>query len=203
MRNFVGVFPANHINKFINFKSKIPEKTDKYPFLTANTGSLDKDGKHWWSILDIEPKTDLSCFDSFGIDGLKSFIIHDDESVEQKILFGIEKVTRTDSKITLVNIKFLMNVCKNLNKVEIDHLSDTARDFLNFIQSFGNKLKVLDFVNLWMVEEPIHSLDTVACDIFQRYFYNNLFNPDINSKNKITTTTKKKQLKCYWTKYLF
>ena len=202
MKNFVGVFPANHINKFINFKSKIPEKTDKYPFLIANTDSLYKDGTHWWSILDIEPKTDQSCFNSFGIDGLKSFIIHDDESVEQKILFGIEKVTRTDSKITLLK-KFLMNVCKNLNKVEINNLSDTARDFLNFIQSFGNKLKVLDFVNLWMVEEPIHSLDTVACDIFQRYFYDNLFNPDINSKIQNNNNNKKKQLKCYRTNYLF
>ena len=25
----------------------------------ANTDSSDKDGSHWWSIMDIEPKTDL------------------------------------------------------------------------------------------------------------------------------------------------
>ena len=58
MKNFVGVFPANRMNKFINFKV-ISEKTGKYPFFIANTDSLDKNGAHWWSILDIEPKTDL------------------------------------------------------------------------------------------------------------------------------------------------
>ena len=33
-----------------------------------------------------------------------------------------------------------------------------------------------------MVEDPIQSLDTVTCGIFQIYFYDNLFNPDVNSK---------------------
>ena len=53
---FVGVFPADKINKFINFKQKIHEKTAKYLFLTANTEDSSKECKHWWSILDIEPK---------------------------------------------------------------------------------------------------------------------------------------------------
>ena len=39
MKNFVGVFLPNHINKFINFKSMISEKTGKYSFLIANTDS--------------------------------------------------------------------------------------------------------------------------------------------------------------------
>ena len=52
-------------------------------------------------------------FDLFGIDGLKNFIIQDHESVIQKILFGIEKMARTD--------KFSMNVCQTLNKKEIDN----------------------------------------------------------------------------------
>ena len=30
--------------------------------------------------------------------------------------------------------------------------------------------------------DPVQSLDTVICGIFQIYLYNNLFNPDINSK---------------------
>ena len=71
-------------------------------------------------------------FGLFGTDGLKHFIIQYDKSVIQKILFGNEKVTRTDSKITLVNMKFLMNACNNLNKGEIDNLIDTARNFFKF-----------------------------------------------------------------------
>ena len=60
--NFVGAFPANHMNKFVDYKSIISEKKVKYPFLIANTDSSDKKGMHWWSILDIEPKTYLFFF---------------------------------------------------------------------------------------------------------------------------------------------
>ena len=57
--NFVGAFPANQMNRFIDYKSMISEKMGKYPFIIANTDSSDKNGTHWWSILDIKPKTDL------------------------------------------------------------------------------------------------------------------------------------------------
>ena len=33
-----------------------------------------------------------------------------------------------------------------------------------------------------MVEDRVQDLDSVTCDIFQIYFYDNLFNPDQNSK---------------------
>ena len=56
----------------------ILEKKGKYPFIIANSDCSDKDGTHWWSIMVIDPKTDLFFFDSFGVDGLKSFIIQDD-----------------------------------------------------------------------------------------------------------------------------
>ena len=77
-------------------------------------------------------------------------------------------MTRTDSKITRVNIGFSKNPCKNLNKAEIDDLSDPARDLFYFVQSFGSKLKVSGFAILWMVEDTIQSLDTVTCGIFQK-----------------------------------
>ena len=64
----------------------------------------------------IKPKTDFFFLDSFGVDGLKSFIIQDNKKVVEKILFRIEQLTRTGNKITLVNIKFNLNACKNLSK---------------------------------------------------------------------------------------
>ena len=78
----------------------------------------------------------------------------------------------------LVNIKFSLNACKNLNKNELNNLSDTARDFFYFVQSFGDKLKLRDFVNLWVVEDRIQDLNSVTCGIFQIYFCGNLFNAD-------------------------
>ena len=57
--NFVGGFPSNCMNKFMNHSAMKSSKKGKYPFLIANIDSAGKDGTHWWSILDIEPKTEL------------------------------------------------------------------------------------------------------------------------------------------------
>ena len=91
-------------------------------------------------------------------------------------------MTRTDNEINLVNIKFNPNACKNLTKKELDALSDTATDFFHFVQAFGNKLKLRDFVNIWMVEDRVQDLNSVTCGIFQIYFYDNFLNPNENSK---------------------
>ena len=101
--NFVGVFPSNYMNKLINHAAMI-EDSGKYPFVIANTDSADKPGEHWWNVLDIEPRTDIFFFDSYGIEGLKHFIIQDDRPIVHKILIGIEKMDRTDNKITLCKV---------------------------------------------------------------------------------------------------
>ena len=68
------------MNKFINHAAMIEDKKGKYPFIIANTDSSEKKGLHWWTILDIEPRNDFFFFfDSFGLDGLKEFIIQDDK----------------------------------------------------------------------------------------------------------------------------
>ena len=90
-------------------------------------------------------------------------------------------MTKTDNKITLVNIKFNLNTCKNLTKKELDVLSDTATNS-SFVQAFGNKLKLRDFVNICIVEDRVQDLNSVTCGIFQMNFYDNLFNPNKNSK---------------------
>ena len=42
-----------------------------------------------------------------------------------------------------------------------------------------------------MVEDRIQDLDSATCGIFQIYFYENLFNPDENSKIQNETKFKK------------
>ena len=54
-------------------------------------------------------------FDLFGADGVKSFIIQDNQKVIEKILFGTEQLIRTDNKITFVNKFFSLSACKNLS----------------------------------------------------------------------------------------
>ena len=101
MKNFVGIYFQQTIWTNLLISNQWYLKKLAISFLIAKTGSSDKDVTHWWSILSIEAKTDLFFFFfvSLGIDGLKNFIIQDHELVIQKILFGIEKMTRTDSKI--------------------------------------------------------------------------------------------------------
>ena len=72
--NFVGVFLSDYMNKFISHAVMI-EDGGKFPFIIANTDASGKPGIHWWSILDIEPRTDIFFFDSYGLEGLKHFII--------------------------------------------------------------------------------------------------------------------------------
>ena len=182
LENLFGVFPSNYMNKFVNHATKIEDKKGKYLFIISSTDKDNKRGTHWWSILDIEPRNNIFFFDSFGLDGLKHFTIQDDKKIIDKILIGIEQMNRTDQKITLCKIKFNLGACKELSKKEIDSLSDTARDFFHFVQAFGIKLKLRSFVNIWMVEDRIQDLESSTCRIFQLYIYENLFNPDENSK---------------------
>ena len=54
----------------------------------------------------------------------------------EKIVFGTDKMTRTDSKITLSNIRINLNAYTNLSVEELDALSDTASMFFHFMQVF-------------------------------------------------------------------
>ena len=102
-------------------------------------------------------------------------------------------MTRTDNEINLVNIKFNLNACKNLTKKELDALSDTATDFFHFVQAFGNKLKLHDFVNIWMVEDKVQDLNSVTCRIFQIYFMTTFPIQTKTAKYKIRNNLTKEQ----------
>ena len=91
MKNFVGVFPASHMNQFIDFKSMIFEKAGKYPFLIANTDSSDKDGTYWWSILDTEPKTDLVFFIRLELMGLNTLLNKSINQLYKKYYLELKK----------------------------------------------------------------------------------------------------------------
>ena len=59
------------------FEKMMPGK--KYPSIIANTDRSDEGGTHWWSILKISPKSKLLLFDSFGISGMRHFIVANDK----------------------------------------------------------------------------------------------------------------------------
>ena len=54
---FVGIFPGNYMNKFIDCAAMISKKKGKFPFIIRNTDSSEKGGTHWLNILNVvEPK---------------------------------------------------------------------------------------------------------------------------------------------------
>ena len=83
---------------------------------------------------------------------------------------------------TVCKIQFNLSAYKNLSLRELDASRDTVNDFFRFILAFGDKFKLRNFVNIWMVEERVQDLNSVTCGIFQLYFYDNLFHPNENSK---------------------
>ena len=108
-------------------------------------------------------------------------------------------MTRTDNKITLVNIKFSLNACKNLTKNELNNLSDT--DFFYFVQSIVQSIKLWDFINLWVVDlDRIQDVDSVNCWIFQICFNDNLFSTDKNRKIQNKTKRNKKTIEIFLNK---
>ena len=61
-----------------------------YLFIIMNTDRTNKNGTHWWSLLDLHPK--------------KEIFLQNDKKVLKKILYGIEKFNKKDNKITLITL---------------------------------------------------------------------------------------------------
>ena len=171
------------MNKFVNFQQIMKIRGTNYPFLISNTDSFDKVGTHWWGILDIHLKAEIFFFDWFGLDGLKNFVIQDDQKIVQKK--EIEKMTKTDNKLTLVKINFSLKAFATLKSGEFESLSKTAQVFFHFIESFGKLHQLKDFVCVWMLEDPTQKFETSTCEPFQLYFFDNLFNPEYNKIVKL------------------
>ena len=72
-KNFVGVFPADKTNKFVMFEKMMPGK--KYMFIISNQDRSNENRIHWWSILNILPKSEILLFDSFGMTSIKKLIV--------------------------------------------------------------------------------------------------------------------------------
>ena len=156
-------------------------KGKKYPFLIANTDRSDKPCTHWWSILDIDSKKGFLLFDSFGVLGLKNFIVQDDEKIVKKVLKGVQNIAPDKTELNLVNMNFSANSYDKLLDQDKSSLSETANDLFHFIESFARYEKE-NVISMWVLEDPIQEITSDTCGAFQIYFYENLFFPNNDSK---------------------
>ena len=78
-------------------------------------------------------------FDSFGLDGVKNFIIEDEMSIVNKILLGVEQINRSDNKITLYKIQSwsLQRPDERRNRISQRYCTE----LFSFYSGFWNKIK--------------------------------------------------------------
>ena len=124
--------------------------------------------------MDIDGKKDFLLFDSFGIKGLKNFIIQNDEKILTKILKGLEGLKENKTEVNLVKVNFVKNTYNKLSEGKKAALSETCLDFLHFVESFA-EYEYQGIIHLLLLEDPIQDLNSDTCGYFQTYFYKNLF----------------------------
>ena len=84
---------------------------------------------HWTSIINLHHKKAIFLFDSFGIIGLRNFIIQTDENIVQKVAHGIKTLTQTNNKITIGRENFPGTTYSVLEEEEeISNLNDAFQD---------------------------------------------------------------------------
>ena len=125
-----------------------------------------------------------------------------------------KKLDRTDQKLTLQKLKFLITGYKGITNNKMISLSETARDFFYLLECFGKIELMTKFLSLWLLQDTIQKIEASTCGPCQLCFYETLLSPNGNSKlhdktRQINTTkqiiyarprekrTNNKQL--YWT----
>ena len=177
-QNFIGVFPSSETFKFFKFKHLVREKKAPYPFMIMNTDRSNKEGEHWWSLLEIISKDQIFLFDSFGFVGLKEFIVDNDKQIIDNFFYGLEKINKKDNIINLTYVRFDNESYK---KVKKETLTPTARDFFHSLGEFS-KVHNKNSVDVYMVDNQLQNIKSDTCGLFQLYFYMNLFLPKEGTK---------------------
>ena len=176
-------YSIDSVTKYINFYEMIKRRNGKYPFAIFNTDKENEPGVHWWSFIDIHPKSNLFLFDLFGIEGFKLFIANNDQDITNKLLYNSKKCeNKSNQKLRLCSMKFCVETWQKMSHKTKDQLTDTAQNFFHLLEQFA-KLKKTHCMNILILENQIQDLVSPNCGQFQIYFYKSLFDP--NEKSKI------------------
>ena len=146
--------------------------------MIMNTDKSNKEGEHWWSLLEISPKDQIFLFDSFGFVGLKEFIVDNDKQIIDNFFYGLEKINKKDNIINLTYVPFDNESYKKVTK---ETLTPTARDFFHSLSEFS-KVHNKNSVDVYMVDDQLQNIKSDTCGLFQLYFYMNLFLPKEGSQ---------------------
>ena len=72
-----------------------------------------------------------------------------------------------DNKPMLEKLKFSIKALNKLSNEEIKRRTETAQDIFQFIKTFGKLNNLQNYVELWLLEDPIPKAETSTCGSFQ------------------------------------
>ena len=168
-------------------------RNTKYPFAIFNTSKENEPGTQWWSFLDIQSKNNLFLFNSLGLDGFKVFVVNNQETVINELLYDFKRCeSKSNKRLTLCWMKFCVDTWQKMSQKTKSQLTETAQNLFHLMEQFA-KLKNSQCMNITILENRVQDLLAADCGPFQLYFYKNLFDPEVKSKilhhQKLTKNT--------------
>ena len=131
--------------------------------------------------------------DSLGLDGFKVFVVNNQESVINDLLYNFKRCeSKSSNKLKLCLMKFFVVIWQKVPQKTKSQLTETAQNLFHLMEQFA-KLKKSQCMNIIILENNVQDLLTLDCEPFQLYFCKNLFDPDERSKildhQKLTKNT--------------
>ena len=120
------------------------------------------------------------------------------KNIINKILFGIEKVNKKYSKITLMTLKFSIKEYEKIK--EINMLNSTAINVLHLINEYRKRHKLKNETIIHLVDDELQMIEKDTCGMYQLYFSYQLilFNPledsSVFNEKMLNKKTKEKLL---------
>ena len=149
------VMSSDSLTQFLNFKKILKTEKAPYPFIIMNTSRKNKAGIHWWSVLNTDSKNEMLLFDSEGFEGFKFFILSNDETLIDKLLYDVNKFNKTDNKINLVTVQFSLPAYEKLKENKLKLLTTTAQDLFHVLAKFARYNNIKTDVKLTMVDDEL------------------------------------------------
>ena len=147
-KNYMGTYSIDSITKYINFYEIIKQRNSKYPFALFNTSKENETGKHWWSFLDIQPQNNLFLFDLLGLDGFKFFVVNNEETIINELLYDFKKCeSKSNYKLLLCSMKFCVKTWHEMSQKTKSRLTETAQNLFHLMEQFP-KLKRNQYMNI-------------------------------------------------------
>ena len=85
-------------------------------------------------------------FDSLGLDGFKFFIVDNDKKGIDELILNFKKckISLTDQRLTLCEMKFSVDSWENMTHTKKEQLTETAQNFFHLLQQFAKTKKTND-----------------------------------------------------------